>query len=56
MARSRAATLLGVTALAGAAAVTGLARVAGAERRRLLDDPEYVELSRRLVGRPRTVV
>jgi pimeloyl-ACP methyl ester carboxylesterase len=56
MARSRAAALLGVTALAGAAAVAGLARAAGAERRRLLDDPEYVELSRRLVGRPQTVV
>jgi pimeloyl-ACP methyl ester carboxylesterase len=56
MARSRTATLLGVTALAAAAAVTGLARAGSAERRRLLDDPEYLELSRPLAGRPQTVV
>jgi pimeloyl-ACP methyl ester carboxylesterase len=57
MNRSRAATtLLGVTALGGAAAVAGLARMAKAERRRLRDDPEYVELSRRVVGRPAVVV
>lgn len=48
-------TLLGAAALAGAAAA-GVARAGRNERRRLRDDPEYVELSRRLAGRPRTVV
>jgi pimeloyl-ACP methyl ester carboxylesterase len=52
MNRSRAATLLGVTAAGGAVAVAALARISAAERRRLRDDPEYVELSRRVVGRP----
>ncbi|MEA2669786.1 MAG: hypothetical protein QOG45_6 [Chloroflexota bacterium] len=52
---SRTTTLLGATALAGAAALAGVARAGRNEQRRLLDDPEYVELSRRLVGRPRTV-
>ncbi|HEX6492529.1 MAG TPA: alpha/beta hydrolase [Candidatus Dormibacteraeota bacterium] len=56
MNRSRIATLLGITAVGGAAAVAALARVASAERRRLHDDPEYVELSRRVTGRPADVV
>jgi pimeloyl-ACP methyl ester carboxylesterase len=56
MAGSRTTALLGATALAGAAALAGVARAGRSEQRRLLDDPEYVELSRRLVGRPRTVV
>jgi pimeloyl-ACP methyl ester carboxylesterase len=56
MAGPRTRTLLGVTALAGAAALAGLARAAKAERERLLGDPEYVELSRPLEGREHTVV
>ncbi len=56
MAGSRTAALLGATALAGAAVLAGAARAARSEERRLQDDPEYVELSRPLVGRSRTVV
>lgn len=56
MVGSRTTALLGATALAGAAALAGVARAGRREQHRLLDDPEYVELSRRLVGRPRTVV
>ena len=56
MNRSRTATLLGITAVGGAAAVAALARAASAERRRLRDDPEYVELSRRVTGRPVEVI
>ena len=52
MNRSRAATLLGITVLGGAAGAAALARMASAERRRLRDDPEYLELSRRVAGRP----
>ena len=52
MNRSRVATLLGITAVGGTAAVAALARAASAERRRLRDDPEYVELTRRPTGRP----
>ncbi|HEV7466207.1 MAG TPA: alpha/beta hydrolase [Candidatus Dormibacteraeota bacterium] len=55
MAGSRTTALLGATAL-GAAALAGVARAGRDQQRRLREDPEYLELSRRLVGRPRTVV
>ncbi len=56
MGGSRTAALLGATALAGAAAaLAGVARAGRSEERRLRDDPEYVELSRPLMGRSRTV-
>jgi pimeloyl-ACP methyl ester carboxylesterase len=56
MARARTRMLVGAAAMAGAATLAGLAEAGRATRRRLLDDPEYVELSRPLAGRPQTVV
>lgn len=54
MARPRTRLLL--AAAGGAAAVAGAVAAGRAERRRLLHDPEYVELSRPLRGREHTVV
>jgi pimeloyl-ACP methyl ester carboxylesterase len=56
MARPRTRLLLAPAAVGGAAAVAGVVAAGRAERRRLLHDPEYVELSRPLRGREHTVV
>jgi pimeloyl-ACP methyl ester carboxylesterase len=56
MARTGTRLLMAAAAAGGTAATVGIVAAGRAEQRRLLRDPEYVELSRPLRGREHTVV